>query len=63
MLVLEGVLLVGARLAWRATPSSWLGLRGRLRLCHQCVLSFSLERRIWRVPCQLFGSGLIFSVL
>jgi len=32
MLVLEGVLFVGAWLGWRATPSNRLGLRGRLCL-------------------------------
>jgi len=49
MLVLEEVLLVGALLGWKATPSSRLGLRGRLYLCRQCVLPFSLERWFWQL--------------
>jgi len=63
MFVLKRVLFVGARLTWRTTPSSRLRFNGRLRLYRQCVLPLSLERRFWRAPCQLLGSGLVFFCL
>ena len=60
MLVIKGVLLADTWLAWRATTSRWVGLKGRLRLCRQYVLPFSLKRRFWRTPRRLLWSELAF---
>ena len=62
MLVLEGVLLVGTGWLEVLLPLAGWNL-GRLTLCRQCVLPFSLKRRFRCAPRRLLGSGLAFFCL